>query len=184
MSSVRTLKRLSTEDYLANEERAEVRHEYVDGFVQAMVGCTARHNLIASAMLSNVRAHLKGSECRVFMSDMKVRAGNAFYYPDVVVSCRPIAPKAVYLSEPVLIVEVLSETTEARDRLEKWIAYRSLASLREYVLLAQDRPAIDVYRRTQDGWVEINFGEAEDLELTSIELKLPLSELYAELPPD
>lgn len=173
---------MSVEDYLAGEQAAETRHEYVAGAVYAMVGGTARHNRIALRLALRLESHLADSRCRTFMSDMKVQAAGAFYYPDVVVSCQPVAPEAVYLTEPALIVEVLSESTEARDRLEKWTAYRTLPSLREYVLLAQDRPAVEVYRRSAEGWDLIRLDAGETVALASINVEVSLDELYADLP--
>jgi len=127
MASVRNIEWLGVEDYLVGEQAAEVRHEYVAGAVYAMVGSTARHNLLALGLAARLHAHLSGSPCKTFISDMKVRSADAFYYPDVVVTCQPVAPDAVYLTEPTMIVEVLSESTDARDRLEKWTAYRAVA---------------------------------------------------------
>src|SRR5680860_720037 len=138
MASVRKIEWLSVEDYLAGEQAAKARHQYIDGAICAMDSATARHNRIAVRLASRLESHLAGSPCQTFTSDMKIRTADAFYYPDVVVTRQPVAPEAVYLNEPVLIVEVLSESTEARDRLEKWIAYRALPSLSEYVLIAQD----------------------------------------------
>lgn len=182
MASVRRIARLSIEDYLAGERAAETRHEYVDGAVYAMVGATARHNRLALRLATRLEAHLSGSSCQTFVSDMKVQVAEIFYYPDVVVTCRPVTGAAVYLTEPALIVEVLSESTEGRDRLEKWTAYRTLSSLSEYVLIAQDRPAVEVYRRAQEGWDQISFGAGEVIELTSVGFELELDELYAGLP--
>lgn len=179
MPSVHKLQTLSEMDYLDGELHSEVRHEYVDGAVYAMVGSTARHNLISLALAARLRAHLTGTGCSTFMSDMKVRSGAVFYYPDVLVTCASIAPDALYVIEPRLIVEVLSESTQGRDRLEKWIAYRSLESLQEYVLVAQEEPAVEVYRRTPDGWEQLSFGPDEDLELASVNLGLPIREIYA-----
>lgn len=182
MASVRRIELISVEDYLAGEQTAEVRHEYAAGAVYAMVGATARHNRIALRLATRLEAHLGGSQCQTFVSDMKVMAADVFYYPDVVVTCQPVAPEAVYLTEPALIVEVLSESTEGRDRLEKWTAYRALPSLREYVLIAQDRPAVEVYRRNEEGWDQISLEIGEIIEFTSVAFMLPLDELYAGSP--
>jgi Uma2 family endonuclease len=181
MASVRRIEWLSVEDYLAGEQVATVRHEYVAGSVYAMVGSTVRHNLLAVGLASRLYAHLSDSPCRTFVSDMKVRVADVFYYPDVVVTCRPVAPTAVYLTEPALIAEVLSESTEGRDRLEKWTAYRTLPSLREYVLIAQDGPAVEIFRRAPDGWDQISLGLGEVIDLAAVDLKFPLDELYAGL---
>ena len=182
MGSVRKLESLTVEQYFGVEAEADVRHEYVDGAIYAMVGATARHNRIALALAGHLNRHLEGSGCQTFISDMKVRAAAAFYYPDVVVTCAPIEPEAVYLTEPKLVIEVLSESTEGRDRLEKWAAYRTLNSLEEYVLVAQDRRAIDVYRRFKDGWKQVGFESEEELELDSVNLRLPMADIYADLP--
>jgi Uma2 family endonuclease len=178
--SVRKFEWLSVEDYLTGEAVANVRHEYVAGSVYAMVGATARHNRIAGALFARLNTHLGGSGCEVFISDMKVRAGEAFYYPDLVVTCEPVAPEAVYLTAPTLSVEVLSESTEGRDRLEKWAAFRTLPSLREYVLIAQDRVALEISRRSAEGWDQFAFEGAEEVELASVGLQFPLQELYAQ----
>ena len=102
-----------------------------------MVRSTAGHNLIAGGFYAAVTAHLSGSSCRAFLSDMKVRVDRAFYYPDVVVTGSDVRPEDVYVTEPVVIVEVLSESTEARDRFEKRLAY--LVSDRKPAFLGQPR---------------------------------------------
>lgn len=182
MTSVRKPEWISVEDYLAGEALAEVRHEYVAGQVYAMVGSTLRHNSIAGSLFARIKAHLAGSGCRAFMSDVKVRCEHAFYYPDVVVTCAPVDPAAVYLTEPQLIIEVLSESTERHDRLEKGPAYRALPSLREYALVAQDRPALELYRRREGDWDCLIFEDADTVELASVKLSFPLPDLYADLP--
>ncbi len=138
MSVVEKLRFLDVEEYLRNELRAEVRHELVRGAVYAMVGSSNAHNLIAGSLYARLRQQLKGSSCGVYMSDMKVRVADDFFYPDVVVSCQPQEPAFYYVTEPTLIIEVLSPSTEARDRLDKPVAYQGLKSLQEYALVAQD----------------------------------------------
>lgn len=165
---------------MAGEELAEVRHEYVAGAVYAMVGTTLRHNQIAGNLFARLNTHLAGSGCRVYISDVKVRADEVFYYPDVVVTCESARPNAVYLTAPALIVEVLSESTEGRDRLEKWSAYRALSSLREYVLIAQDRVSLEIFRRGSEGWEHLTIEGAEEVELASVAFKFPLQGLYAD----
>jgi Uma2 family endonuclease len=116
---------MSVDEYLSSEEHASVRREYVDGRVFAMTGVTKRHNIIAGNIYSILRAHVRGSQCRAYISDVKVRveAANSFYYPDVMVSCEPFDHKSVFTSTPRLIVEVLSRSTAAIDRREKVLAY-------------------------------------------------------------
>jgi len=178
MSSVRKIEWLSPEDYLVEETNSEVRHQYVGGATGRMTNDTARHNRVVGNLFSIIKKTLEHSDCQTFISDMKVRAASAFYYPDVVVTCEPLAPEAVYLDKPKLIIEVLSKSTEGRDRLEKWTAYRTLEPLQEYVLVAQGRHEIDVYRRTSDGWKQISFGADETLELECIGLEIPMAEIY------
>src|SRR5437868_14877821 len=101
---------MSVEEYLAFEETASLRHEFVDGQVFAMVGTTLRHNIISANLQSILQTHLRGSSCRAFISDVKVRveATNSFYYPDIMVSCKPLDTSGTVITEPVLLVEVLS----------------------------------------------------------------------------
>jgi Uma2 family endonuclease len=115
-----------------------MKHEYVAGKIIAMVGAGRAHNLIAGNFYRALRDHLRGTACQAFMSDMKVRIGEVFYYPDVMVDCEsPVQSRDAYLSEnPVLIIEVLSPSTEIRDTLEKRFTYQLLASLKEYLLVA------------------------------------------------
>lgn len=176
--SVKTqLKYLSVEDYLDGEQHSDIRHEYVAGQVYAMTGASRHHNLIAGALYAALHAHLRGGPCRVFMADLKVRVADNFYYPDVMVSCTT-SPHAYYEIAPVLIVEVLSPTTEARDRMEKRLAYQSLPSVKEYVLMSQVAMRVDVFRRTDEGWELEQFNEHDVLRLESVGLVVPVEEVY------
>lgn len=186
MSTLRKIEPISVDDYLASEQRSEVRHEYVAGRIVAMVGGTERHNAITLAMASLLREHLRGRGCRVFASDMKVRVGDVFYYPDVMVVCGTPEPTALFQTSPVILVEVLSESTEAKDRLEKLVAYQSIPSLKEYVLLAQDKVRADVYRREVDGWQLETLGAGDSLRLDSVTFSVRIEKVYEDvlgLPP-
>jgi Uma2 family endonuclease len=172
--------------YLANERSAEIRHEYVAGEVFAMAGASKIHGTLAGNAFIALRQHLRGKPCGVWMADMKVRvaADDAYYYPDVVVTCegsdlRPDAPKD-YLEAPNLVVEVLSDSTEPVDRREKWLSYRQLPSLREYVLIDQNRPWVEVFRRTPAGWTQDIYEAGEAVRLESAGLTLPMAELYTD----
>lgn len=169
---------LNAEEYLEGELHSEVKHELVGGQAYAMVGASNIHNLIAGAVFAALRQHLKGSPCRTFMSDMKVRQGDNFYYPDLVVTCQPATGIYYYVTDPVLIAEVLSPTTERQDRLEKRLAYQHLPTLREYVLIAQDKIQAEVHRRIEDGWEIERYSEGDKLRFDSVDLTLPLSEIY------
>ena len=181
MSIVTRLEPVSIDDYLCQEERGEIRHEYVKGVVYAMVGGTARHNLITSAIASALRLHLKGTPCNVFMSDMKVQTGESFYYPDVMVICKPVDPDSLYQTQPVLLVEVLSNSTESKDRLEKLVAYQAIPSLKEYILVSQDKVAIDIYRRDRDVWQLESLTYGDKIRLESVNYQAESETFYEDV---
>jgi Uma2 family endonuclease len=181
MSSVEVLKRLSVPEYLELEERSEVRHEYIEGYVYAMVGGTRRHNLIALSIYRLLHAKLADSPCRAFVSDLKVQVGERFYYPDVVVSCSSEGLDSRIERAPKLIVEVLSPTTEARDRMEKRLAYQSIPTLAEYVLVAQDAVAIEVYRRDREQWLLERCGVGDTVTFESVEASLRAEQIYEDV---
>ncbi len=177
---------LSPADYLAGEQLTELRHEYVDGAVYAMAGARKTHNLVAGNLARALHVHLRGTPCQVFISDIKVHVAwdwrERYYYPDVVVACEPDDADPYVIEKPKLIVEVLSESTERKDRADKFYAYRRLGSLQEYVLVAQDAARVEVYRR-DTGWdLEIYEVIEALIELRSIGLSLTVREIYEGLP--
>jgi len=173
--------------YLSNEQTETVRHEYVDGEVFAMAGTSKRHGTLALNSAIALRQHLRGKPCGVWMADMKVRvaADSAYYYPDVVVTCHPqdLAPDAQkdYVEAPTLLLEVLSDSTEPVDRREKLLSYRRLPSLHEYVLIDQNKPWVEVYRRTEQGWTQDIYEAGEIVDLASVELQVSMHDLYADV---
>lgn len=171
-------------EYLAYEADGRVRHEYIAGEIFAMTGASGRHNRIAGNFFAAVDARVRGGPCRVYMSDLKVRlkigADDIFYYPDVLVTCVPLE-HPYYTVAPTLIVEVLSPTTEALDRREKSLHYRHIPTLSEYVMVAQDPFELTVLRRGNDWKPNVMRGSADLLELQSVDLKLPLTEIYRDL---
>jgi len=176
----------SEADYLAAERAAPVRHEYVAGEVFAMAGASKVHGTLAGNAFIGLRQHLRGKPCGVWMADMKVRvrADSAYYYPDVVVTCDgsdlgPEAPKD-YVEAPKLVLEVLSDSTEPVDRREKLLSYRRLGSLEEYVLIDQNKAWVEVYRRTPAGWMQDVYEAGESVRFASVDLSLPMSDLYAD----
>lgn len=181
MALVEKLHPISVEEYLKGEKGSDVRHEYVAGAVYAMAGASGLHNLIALAFATSLRQHLRGSPCHVFMSDMKVRVRDAFYYPDLLVVCGTIDAGAYYQTAPTLIVEILSESTEARDRLEKRLAYQSLESLKEYVLVTQDKMRVEVYRRIEDGWQIETCSYGDRVRFASINYETEIEQLYEDV---
>ncbi len=175
MSQSSKLPDLTVEEYLAQEKRAKVRHEYVNGQVFAMTGATAAHNVISGNLYALLHHHLRGSGCRPFINDMKVRIeiGNSFYYPDVMVTCEPFDGKSVFQQSPVLIAEVLSPSTTHIDRREKLVAYRRLSSLRQYLIIHQSRYRIEAHKKDADGQWEVSvLGKNDVLLLDSLPSRL------------
>ncbi len=176
---------ISEAEYLRLEAQSPVRNEYVAGEIFAMTGGTLRHNMLAGRLYSRFQIALEGTPCRAFINDVRVQVEkhNAHYYPDIVVDC-PRAGERLDLTVstaalPILIVEVSSTRTEATDRREKLLAYRTLASMQEYVLVSQHRMRVEIHRRSGDiGWSLVEYGPGDDVELTAVGLKLGMSELY------
>jgi Uma2 family endonuclease len=174
--------KISVEDYLEGEKTSEIRHEYIDGEVFAMAGVKKRHNEINGNLLDRLRSHLKGSDCATYFVDVKVQVKklNRFYYPDLVVVCGEDTESEYYVTRPNVVVEILSPSTAGTDRREKLFAYQEIESLSEYLMIDQDTHFAELYRRRDDGlWSWIIFESGEDLELASIDFKMPMSELYA-----
>lgn len=182
MTALRKPALVSLEEYLAAEAAAPVRSEFLAGEVYAMAGATAAHNQLAGALYAALRSHLKGKPCRTFISDMKVKltynGEDTVYYPDVMVDCSGLAPDAVVATSPVIVAEVLSESTERTDRREKWFLYRNIPALQEYVLVDQTRPEITVFRRSAQWAPEILSGPDAVLELPSIGFRCPVADIY------
>ena len=170
-------------EYLALEAQSEEKHEWCDGLIYAMAGGTLEHSRLSSAVGRELGIALRGRPCTVFDSDLRLRAeatGRATY-ADVVVVCgeRRTHPEDEHaLTNPTLIVEVLSKSTEASDRGEKFSHYRRMPSLQEYVLVAQDEVRIEVYRREGDTWVLREYVAGATVELASIDITLPVDAVY------
>lgn len=172
---------VSVEEYLTDEQGAEIRHELIGGRVYAMVGASDRHNLVAGNVFVALHQHLRGSPCQVFMSDMKVRirvgSDDVFYYPDVVVSCAQDDREPYFRMHPCLIVEVLSDATERTDRQEKLLAYTRIQSVETYVLIAQDLAEATLHRRSTD-WTAEQVAAEGILTLDCVGLDLPMTSVY------
>jgi Uma2 family endonuclease len=170
---------LSVEAYIEGELASQVRHEYVDGEVYAMVGASDRHGLIA-LNFAGVLSQRLPDRCQVFSSDMKVRIRTAerdiFYYPDVLVSCDPRDRETYYRQHPCLVVEVLSPHTVRQDRFEKFIFYRQLDSLQEYVLVSQDYRQVEVFRRSGQ-WHGTAYTQGE-VPFQSVDLGVTIDAIY------
>jgi Uma2 family endonuclease len=177
---------LSPEEYLASERRAEYKSEYVDGVAYAMAGGSERHNLIAGNLITELNNHLRKAPCRVYPSDLKVRVPNSkkFFYPDVSVVCDETEfaddARDVILN-PILIVEVLSDSTAAFDRGKKFQSYQQIESLQEYLLVAQDEHVVEHYlRRENDHWLYTKItGLAQAVVLPTLKCQIVLSGIYS-----
>jgi len=173
---------MTLEEYLELEASSRIRHEYLAGEVSAMSGATPRHNRLAGQFYEAFRAHLKGGPCRTYMGDVQVKLrisrDDYVYYPDVMVMCRREKEGERFFTDPKLIVEVLSPATASVDRHEKRIAYRRIATLEEYVIVAQDAVEVTAFRREED-WEPVVLGSLDSvLELRSIDLRVPLARVY------
>lgn len=176
---------MSTAEYLAWEALQAERHDFVNGEVFAMAGAEDRHVTASLNIAMALRQHLSGSPCRTFMADMKVQSqtGENFFYPDVLVTCSEVDRASPMVKrEPKLIVEVLSPSTAAYDRGEKFAQYRSIASLEEVVFIDLDSRRCDVYRRsTAELWVLHPFDAHATVDLASVRLRLAPDVLFAEI---
>lgn len=179
---------MTVEEYLRLEVTADVRHEFRDGVAVAMSGGTYTHSLIITNLVGELRSRLKGKGCTALESNMRVRIPRRakYCYPDVPVvsgspEFDPAAPPETTILNPRLIVEVLSDSTEAFDRGAKFTDYREIESLREYVLVSQHAAQVEVYLRQDDGtWrFQPSAGLGATARLQSIGVDLPLDEIYA-----
>ncbi|MGG6242402.1 Uma2 family endonuclease [Nodosilinea sp. AN01ver1] len=176
---------ISPEEYLAAEATSPIKHEYRNGEVYAMAGGTDAHVTIALNLWALLRAHLRNQGCRAYALDMKARIEvlNCYYYPDVMVTCddRDFSSSAVK-RHPCLIVEVLSDSTEAFDRGDKFTDYRHLESLQEYVLISQTRQQVEVFRRNAEGlWVLHPYRAGERVSLASVGWAGGIADLYEDV---
>lgn len=176
---------LTPEDYLALERSANFKSEYFEGEVFAMTGASEPHNLIVVNAGAEIRQQLKKRPCKLYTNDMRVKVSSTglYAYPDLIVVCGKARFDDTHLDtllNPTLIVEVLSNSTEAYDRGRKFEHYRKLESLAEYVLIAQHRPHIESYRRQSDQqWLLMeSTGLESTLRLQSIDCELALTEVY------
>ena len=182
------LKYLSPDVYLDIERDAELRSEYDNGEIYAMAGASEKHNVIAGNTFSALHAKLRQRKCTVYQNDMRLRIEkfDKFVYPDIMVVC---GDKHFYddefdtLLNPIIIIEILSTSTESYDRGQKFAAYRSIPSLQEYVLISQEDIIVERFQKNGDGfWV---LSDAVDLagvlELDSIELQVALSDIYEDV---
>jgi Uma2 family endonuclease len=173
--------KLSLAEFLAWENAQPTRNEFYRGEVFAMVGARRVHGTIVANLLAALKQHLKGTRCRPFVESMKVQpADDAIFYPDIFVTCdeADLITDMIF-RRPLLVVEVLSESTKGFDRGLKFAAYRRIDVLREYVLVDPDRRSVEVFRRNERGNFElIDQTGAAMVELESVQLRLPMAEVF------
>lgn len=177
---------ISPEEYLQLEAQSVIKHEYRDGEIYAMPGANDAHVTIAGNIFALLRGHMRGTGCQVFISDMKARieARNCYYYPDVMVTCDPRDQQnETFKQFPRLIVEVLSDSTEAFDRGDKFADYQLLESLEEYVLINTRHQRVECFRRNDAGlWVlQYYTPDTETFHLASLDFTDTISALYEDV---
>lgn len=174
----------SFDDYLRLERESPTRHEFLDGTVWAMAGGSPNHSAIAVNIVRMLGNSLAGRRCGVFNTDlrMRVKATGLATYPDASVICGrveldPDDDKGHTAINPILLVEVLSPSTENYDRGEKLAHYKRIPSVREVMLVAHDGRRVDLWRRVESGWTQLAFRDGEDVELASLGVTLPVGEI-------
>ena len=173
--------KISVENYLEGEKVSPVRHEYFHGEVYAMADASDNHGRITGNMLIALSLHLRDSSYEPFFRDIKIRVTpSVYYYPDLLVSCEQNPENPYFRNNPILIIEIVSKSTERVDRREKVFLYQQIESLQEYVVVDQYRKKVQVHRRQENGgWITYLFNEDIDVvELSSIDLNIPLPEIY------
>ena len=184
MSAIRKFdERISEQAYFALEKKSNTRHEYVDGYVYAMVGGSFNHGTLVGAIAREIGNHLKGKPCRVFSESIKVKIPSLYnnesryFYPDVVVDCTIDKADGNMLTTPVLVVEVLSVSTHKYDETTKFQIYATIPTLQEYVLVEQNCVRIEVQRR-RTNWAVEKYFLGDKITFESLALTLDVEELY------
>ena len=176
---------ITVEEYLAAEASSEIKHEYQDGYIYAMAGASDAHVTISLNLATILKNHLRGSGCRAYMSDMRVNLATrkSYYYPDVMVTCNPVDRELThYKQHPCLIIEVLSTSTEAFDRGDKFTDYQQIESLQEYVLVSQTKQRVDCFQRSSQGlWVLQSYYLGDILQLASINCSILVVDIFEDV---
>ncbi len=178
-------KNLTAAEYLAIERRAEFKSEFYRGELFAMAGAGRQHNRLKENLIGELFARLKGSRCQTYSSGQRVLvdATGLYTYPDIIILCGPAEADPAdrdTLTNPTVIIEVLSLSTERYDRGAKFRNYQQIASLREYVMVAQDEVFVERYvRQSTNSWLRTNFTGDQELALTSVPVQITLADVYA-----
>ena len=174
---------ISEAEYLQGEQISDAKHEYIDGHVYAMAGASRNHERIAGNIFAELRLHLKDKPCEPFVSDLKVKAGRAFFYPDVMVVCQDHGGDDYYTEQPIILVEVLSKSTRRIDETVKRIAYQAIPTLQEYILVEQDIVDVEVCRRSA-GWVSQHYFMGDSVTFESVGLTMTVEDIYGRVTND
>ncbi|MEG4323102.1 MULTISPECIES: Uma2 family endonuclease [unclassified Microcoleus] len=176
---------VSPEDYLKGEEISPIKHEYRQGEIYAMAGASDAHEIIAGNLFAMLRNHIRGTGCRIYIGNMKARIEEAdvFYYPDIMVTCDERDRSLQYFKRyPRLIVEVLSPTTAAFDRGNKFADYRTIETLQEYVVINQESIGVECYRRNSEGrWELYPYGVGAEVRFDSADFECPIASIYEDV---
>jgi Uma2 family endonuclease len=176
--SVALTKPMTLDEFLAWEDRQDERWEF-DGFNPvAMTGGTARHSAIQANLITALVTRLRGKPCRAYTSDLKVRTSSSIRYPDAFVVCSPVGGTATYVTDPVVVFEILSPSTANVDTIDKNAEYQDTPSIQRYVMLAQDSQRAMMFERTADDWVGHIMSGDVTIAMPEIDIELPLMELY------
>lgn len=174
-------RKLTEDEYLRLLEESDVRYEYVDGFVYAQAGAASAHNQIAMNLAVLLSPVARKAGCLAYQSDMRLQVSlntRKYYFPDFLVTCETVTPDTMAVSQPCLLVEILSPSTARTDRHEKWTDYQQIVSLQTYLLLDGQHRAASVYQRTSEGWQYSELGEGDSLQLVCPAVTLTLADLY------
>jgi Uma2 family endonuclease len=185
MTASRSHAYFTPEQYLEVERISPIKHEYIDGQSIAMAGATKAHVLITGNLSALLLNPLRGSGCIVYATDMKVRLPQSrlFYYPALAVTCDDEDKNSNedFICHPKLLIEVLSDSTEAFDRGDKFADYKAIASLEEYVLIHQNQVLVELFRRVETLWVAEIYHPGDRVEFASIGFSCPIAHLYENL---
>jgi Uma2 family endonuclease len=175
---------MTVEEYMEFEEKATLRHEYLNGAVYGMSGASLAHNGITFQLATALSGRLRGGSCRVFINDVKLKlelgSEEIFYYPDVMVACRPEEWSTNFVRNPKLVAEVLSPSTQHIDRREKALNYHRAGTIEEYLLLSQTEKRVLVHRRADRWQLETISGPEAVMELRSLGVSIPIEEIYGD----
>jgi len=177
MALPQTQRHISLEEYLQGELESEVKHQLIDGEAYAMAGASENHNLLSGNIFSELKSNLKGTPCRTFISDMKLRVADDFFYPDVMVVCSDDNADPYYKTAPTIIIEVLSKTTRKFDQTLKRLRCQNIPSLQEYVLIEQDKGEIQLFSRAHN-WQSFYYYLGDQISFASLGISIAVEDIY------